>query len=78
MNMSVVDFACEIIEMNRTIEDQRFEINRLREIEKKYDALLNSTLAYSAEMSGQVLELVLNKGEFDPKRLLAEWRLETL
>lgn len=66
--MGIVNFAKDILSMQYEIEYLREEVKRLEGIERKYNALLNSSLTYSQEMSGQVMELILNRGHFRSDR----------
>lgn len=60
-SMDVVDFAYQIIDMQRTIERQAEEIERLREYETRYHRLLNKSISDGEAMIGQLAELVLVK-----------------
>lgn len=60
-SMNVVDFAYQIIDMQRTIERQAEEIERLREYETRYHRLLNKSISDGEAMIGQLAELVLVK-----------------
>lgn len=61
---SIVDFACEIIDMHERILVQEEELNRLRKIEQEYNKSLDSSIQYQRTMQGQVIELLLNEGKF--------------
>lgn len=63
-SFSVVEFAHEIITMQNTIYQQEVELERLREIEIKYQKLLDESIAHAQAMHGQVISLLMNKGEF--------------
>lgn len=65
---SIINFAKGILCMQNELEYLREEVQRLEGIEKKYNDLLNSSLTHSQRMSGQVMELILNKGHFNPER----------
>lgn len=60
-SMDVVEFAYQIIDMQRTIERQAEEIERLREYETRYHRLLNKSISDGEAMIGQLAELVLVK-----------------
>jgi hypothetical protein len=57
--MHVVEFAYQIIDMQRTIENQADEIERLREYEQRYHRLLNKSISDGEVMIRQLTELVL-------------------
>lgn len=65
---NAVGFAEDILSMQYEIETLRQEVKRLKDIERKYNDLLNASLKYGQEMSGQVMELITNKGEFRSER----------
>ncbi|WP_300452770.1 hypothetical protein [Accumulibacter sp.] len=67
MNTALM-FAKDVMRMQRELEDLREEVERLREVEQKYNELLNGALAHSREMAGQVLELCMSGGTFRPER----------
>lgn len=67
--MDAVSFAKDILNMQYEIEYLREEVERLGDIERKYYDLLNSSLAYGQEMSGRVMELILNDGHFRSERV---------
>ena len=58
-SMDVVEFAYQIIDMQRTIENQADEIERLREYEQRYHRLLNKSISDGEVMIRQLTELVL-------------------
>jgi hypothetical protein len=55
----VVDFAYQIIDMQRIIEKQAEEIERLREYETRYHRLLNKSISDGDAMISQLTELLL-------------------
>jgi hypothetical protein len=55
----VVDFAYQIIDMQRIIEKQAEEIERLQEYETRYHRLLNRSVADGEQMIRQLTELVM-------------------
>ena len=59
VSMHVVEFAYQIIDMQRTIENQADEIERLREYEQRYHRLLNKSISDGEVMIRQLTELVL-------------------
>lgn len=69
--MNVVDFAWQVIEMQRTIEAQEAELARLRRIERDYDELLSSSLRHGEVMMGNLLELCMTPGVVDALRVNA-------
>ena len=60
--MKVVDFAWQVIDMQRTIDEQDREITRLMQYEKKYHDLLDSSIESNLTMMGNVLELCMTPG----------------
>ena len=62
MKMDIVNFAYQVIEMNRRISDLEFENNRLRRFEHDYNELLNELLAHNHAMIGNTLKLFLTPG----------------
>jgi hypothetical protein len=71
MNTALM-FAKDVMRMQLELEDLREEVERLREVEQKYNELLNGALAHSREMAGQVLELCMSGGTFRPERANAK------
>lgn len=67
MNTALM-FAKDVMRMQRELEDLREEVERLRDVEQKYNELLNGALAHSSKMAGQVLELCMSGGTFRPER----------
>jgi hypothetical protein len=62
MKMDIVDFAYQVIEMDKRIRDLEFENERLRQFEHDYNELLNDSLAHSHAMMGNTLKLFLTPG----------------
>lgn len=60
--MEVVDFAWQVIDMQRTINEQDREITRLMKIEEDYHKLLDSSIEHNRIMMGNVLELCMTPG----------------
>ena len=60
--MNVVDFAWQVIEMQRTIDAQERQITRLMRIEEDYNALLDSSREHGRAMMGNVLKLCMTPG----------------
>lgn len=60
--MEVVDFAWQVIDMQRTINEQDREIARLMKIEEDYHKLLDSSIEHNRIMMGNVLELCMTPG----------------
>lgn len=71
MNTALM-FAKDVMRMQRELEDLREEVERLRDVEQKYNKLLNGALSHSHEMAGQVLELCMSGGTFRPERANAD------
>lgn len=69
--MDMVDFAWQVIEMQRTIEVQEAELARLRRTEEDYDELLASSLQHGKVMMGNILELCMTPGVVDALRVNA-------
>lgn len=59
-NLDVVDFAYQIINMQRTIENQANEIERLREYETRYHRLLNKSISEGEAMTRQLVDLLIS------------------
>ena len=59
---SAVDFAYDVLDMQRRIELQEKEIDRLKEVEVKYNKLLNGTFDEAKRMHGKVLDMLLTPG----------------
>jgi hypothetical protein len=53
------DFAYQIIDMQRIIEKQAEEIERLQEYQKRYHQLLNRSISEGEQMIRQLTELVM-------------------
>lgn len=62
--LSVVDFAYQILDMQETIASQQRTIEHLKDIERKYDEMLRSGLNHQREMSAIMLKGAL-AGAFD-------------
>ena len=70
--MNVVDFAWQVIEMQRTIDAQERQITRLMQIEDDYNALLESSAGHGRVMSGHVLKLCMTPGVVEACQAAAE------
>lgn len=68
MKMNIVDFAWQVIEMQRKIDDQEHEITRLMQIEEDFNELLASSTEHSRVMMGNVLTLCMTPGVVDAMR----------
>jgi hypothetical protein len=55
----VVDFAWQIINMDRLIKAQNKELERLKDIEEKYNKLLDDSIHHGEVMMGITLELLV-------------------
>ena len=62
MDMDIVDFAYQVIEMDKRIRDLEFENSRLRRFEHDYNKLLKESLVHSHAMMGNTLKLFLTPG----------------
>lgn len=62
MKMNVVDFAYQIIEMNRKIIDLEIENKRLRGYEEKYHELLDQSLSHNEAMLGNIFKICTTPG----------------
>ena len=62
MKMNVVDFAWQVIEMQRTLDAQELQITRLMRIEEDYNQLLQSSIEHGRAMMGNVLKLCMMPG----------------
>ena len=70
--MNVVDFAWQVIEMQRTIDAQERQITRLMRIEEDYNALLDSSMEHGRAMMGNVLKLCMTPGVVEACQAAAE------
>lgn len=62
---SVVDFAWQIVNMDREIRNLKAEVERLSEYEQKYNDLLDSSLKHNQTMAGNMLKTLLTPGVVD-------------
>ena len=60
--VGIVDFAYQILEMNTTITRQQRELDRLYEIEEKYNKLLDDSISHNRHMIGSLLKLAMTPG----------------
>jgi hypothetical protein len=58
----VVDFARQVVEMDRELRHLRAEVERLSKVEKQYNDLLDSSLNHSRVMAGNMLKMCLTPG----------------
>jgi len=72
MKMNVVDLAWQVIEMQRTIDEQERQITRLMRIEEDYNSLMDSSLEHGRAMMGNVLKLCLTPGVVEACRTADE------
>jgi len=56
---NAISHAYEIIEMAREIERLRFEVDRLQDIETKYQQLLDTSISHSEHMMGEMLTMAI-------------------
>lgn len=66
--MSIVDIAWQIIVMDRTINSQRREIERLTKIEKEYEKLSESSMNHAHAMHKNMLNVLMAPGVVDALR----------
>ena len=59
---ALLNFAYGVLEMEAELLAAHRELYRLRDIDEKYNELLNASLAHSQEMMGGVLALCLVPG----------------
>jgi len=59
MSYSVVKLAREIIEMQEEIDHLRYENERLREYEQKYQDLLHGSIDHNKKMIGGLFEVAM-------------------
>ena len=62
MNMNVVEFAWQVIEMQHTIDEQERQIIRLRRFEEDYNALFESSEQHARAMMGNIMRMCLTPG----------------
>lgn len=62
MKMNIVDFAYQIIEMDRKIINLEIENERLCVYEEKYNELLDQSLSHNAAMMGNILKICTTPG----------------
>ena len=62
MKMNVVDFAWQVIEMQRTLDAQELQITRLMRIEEDYNQLMQTSIELGRAMMGNVLKLCMMPG----------------
>lgn len=62
--LDVVLFAHQLLDLNLEVKCLRAENEELRKYKKLYFELQNDSIKHAEAMSGQVLTLLLNKGEF--------------
>jgi hypothetical protein len=70
--MKVVDFAWQVIEMQRTIDAQEREITRFMRIEEDYNKLLDSSMEHGRAMMGNVLKLCMTPGVIEACKAAAK------
>jgi hypothetical protein len=61
-DFSVVDFAWQIIDMDRKLGEQAAEIAHLREYKAMYEAEINRGIEHGQKMMGNLLTLCLTPG----------------
>lgn len=59
---SAVDFAYDVLDMQRKIELQEKEIARLSKIEKSFNDLVESSTKHSEAMHRNMMEMLLTPG----------------
>jgi hypothetical protein len=60
--MGPIQFARHILDMQKLIEWQGKELDRLRKVETEYNKLLKSSLEHSKQMAGNMLKTLLTPG----------------
>lgn len=63
--MDVVDFARQIIDLDRRNRALEAEVERLANYEKKYDDLIMSSISHSSKVMSGILEIVATPGVMD-------------
>lgn len=63
-NFNIVDFAHQIIELDNRNRVLEAEVERLNDIDTKYEQLLRSSIEHANSMSELRLDLLLNGGKF--------------
>jgi hypothetical protein len=63
--MNVVDFARQILAMDRRIQTLEAEVERLTPFEEKYDALIQRGIEHSHNLIGGLMQLATTPGVMD-------------
>ncbi len=65
---TTLNFAYEIIGMQRRIDFLTAENDRLKEIEDKYNKLLNDSIKHGNVMMGNLVSAIINPDQFRNKK----------
>jgi len=63
--MDVVDFAYQIINMQRRIEELEFKLQRVSKYEEEYRTILDSSTKHSEAMMRNTIKMLLTPGVMD-------------
>lgn len=69
---NVVAFARQILKMDSQLQQNKLELKRLAEFEKKYKDLMDSSLKHSQVMAGNMVKMLLVPGVSEAFRKNAE------
>ena len=77
MGFNIMDFAYELIALNREVEDLRLENAELLDVKEKYNRLLDDSLNHGQAMAGNMLKVLLTPGvteslKADPSLLIGD------
>lgn len=61
-SFNVVEFAYQIIGMDKTLRAQKAKIDELEQYRKDYFELLNSSIKHNDAMMGNLLKVILTEG----------------
>lgn len=61
-NVNVVEFAWQIVNMDRTLQAQKAKIAELEQYRKDYFELLNSSMKHNDAMMGNLLKVIMTDG----------------
>lgn len=62
---NIVNFAHDILAMQRRIEELEFQVERLLPYEAKYHQLIDEGIQHSQQMLGGILKLAMTPGVMD-------------
>lgn len=74
--MNVVDFAYQIIEMDKEIRSLRSEVIHLTQYKEDYFKLLQESVRHGEEMLGGILQIAMTPGVLEATAKAAQQRRE--